>query len=264
MHHFDVVLKLLLRNSFARVAGRPVARWLETELPKVQKPSIDMLGETVDGELIHIELQSGHDEEMQFRMLQYLGLIAKLHHRIPRQVLLYAGREPLRMPSEIAWADGSHRYQLIDLRDVDGEPLLASAEPSDNVLAILGRLKDSRTAVRSILASISTLPREKASEYYQALLILVGLRGLAKAVQQEAQTVFTIDFSENEVLGPAYRQGLEEGRKNQLTMVQELVEQRLGKLPEWVEEKLAQASTDELKAVGLRVLTASSFEDLFR
>ncbi|MBV8811740.1 MAG: hypothetical protein JO033_23980, partial [Acidobacteriaceae bacterium] len=63
MHHFDVVLKLLLRNSFARVAGRPVARWLETELPKVQKPSIDMLGETADGELIHIELQSGNDDE---------------------------------------------------------------------------------------------------------------------------------------------------------------------------------------------------------
>ncbi len=76
--------------------------------------------------------------------------------------------------------------------------------------------------------------------------------------------MFTIDLSDNEVLGPAYRQGLEEGRKNQLTMVQELIEQRLGKLPEWVEEKLAQSSTDELKAVGLRVLNASSFEDLFR
>jgi hypothetical protein len=159
MHHFDVVLKLLLRNSFARVAGRPVARWLKTELPKVQKQSIDMLGETADGELVHIELQSGHDEEMQFRMLQYLGLIAKLHHRIPRQVLLYAGREPLRMPSEITWADGSHRYQLIDMRDVDGEPLLASAEPSDNVLAILARLKDIDQEPRSPASTSSQVQR---------------------------------------------------------------------------------------------------------
>jgi len=42
-------------------------------LPKVQKQSIDMLGETADGELIHIELQSGHEEEIHFRMLQYLA-----------------------------------------------------------------------------------------------------------------------------------------------------------------------------------------------
>ena len=41
-------------------------------------------------------------------------------------------------------------------------------------------------------------------EYYQALLILSGLCGLEKTVQQEARTVLTIDLSENEVLGPAY------------------------------------------------------------
>ncbi len=62
------------------------------------------------------------------------------------------------MPSGITWPDGTHRYQLIDMRDVDSEPLLASAEPSDNVLAILGRLKDSRTAVRRILANICKRP----------------------------------------------------------------------------------------------------------
>jgi hypothetical protein len=140
-------------------------------------------------------------------MLQYLGSIAKLHHRIPRQVLLYAGREPLRMPSEITWADGSHRYQLIDMRDVDGEPLLASAEPSDNVLAILARLKDSYAAVHRILEKFSILPRHKAEEYYQALLILAGLRELEETVQQEARTMFTIDLSENKVLGPVYLQG---------------------------------------------------------
>ena len=257
MHHFDVVLKLLLRNSFARVAGRPVARWLETELPKVQKPSIDMLGETADGELIHIELQSGNDDEMPFRMLEYLGRIGKLHHRMPRQVLLYAGREPLRMPREITWPDGSHRYQLIDMRDVDGEPLLASPEPSDNVIAILARLKDSYAAVRRIVVNLSRLPGEKASEYFQALLIIAGLRGLEEAVQQEAQRMFTIDLSENKVLGPVYLQG-------QLGLLRQQIERRFGTLPEWVEDKLSQLSAEEVKAVGFRVLEAASLEDLFR
>jgi hypothetical protein len=48
--------------------------------------------------------------------------------------------------------------------------------------------------------------------------------------------MFTIDLSENKVLGPAYRQGLEERRKSQLAMLQEQIEQRLGSLPEWVEQ----------------------------
>ena len=268
MQQFDVVLKVLLRDSIARVAGKPVARWLETELPRVQKRSIDMLGETADGELIHIEIQSGHDEEMPFRMLQYLGLIAKMHRRIPRQVLVYAGRERLRMPSEITWADGFHRYQLIDMLGVDGEPLLASPEPSDNVLAILARLKDSGGAVRRILESVSRLPREKASEYFQALLIIAGLRGLEEAVQQEAQRMLTIDLSENKVLGPAYlrgrEQGREEGRHGLLAVLRDQIAQRFGSLPEPVDQKLSESSSEELETIGRRVLKATSFEDLFR
>ena len=75
--------------------------------------------------------------------------------------------------------------------------------------------------------------------------------------------MFTIDLSENKVLGAAYRQGLEEGRKSQLAMLQEQIEQRLRSLPDWVEQKLSQSCTDELRVVGRSVLNAVSFEDLF-
>jgi hypothetical protein len=140
---------------------------------------------------------------------------------------------------------------------VDGEPLLASAEPSDNVIAILARLKDSHAAVRRILENLSKLPREKASEYFQALLIIAGLRGLEEAVQQEAQRMFTIDLSENKVLGPVYLQG-------QLGLLRQQIERKFGTLPEWVDDKLSQLSAEEVKAVGFRVLEAASLEDLFR
>ena len=273
MQQFDVVLKVLLRSSMARITGSRVLRWLPTELPKVQNLSVDLLGETADGELMQIEVQSSNRGNVPFRMLQYLSLIIAIHHRIPKQVLLYVGREPLRMESQFTWADGSIRYAVIDMHAVEGELLLSSPEPSDNVLAILARLRDRRAAIRSILENISRLPREEAKEYYQALLILSGLRGLATAVQQEAQTVFTIDLSENEVLGPAYLRGREEGREEgreqgqhegQLALLRRLVERRFGSLPAWAEQKLSQASAAELEAVGLRVLEASVLEDLFR
>jgi len=269
MHQYDVVLKVLLRNSMARITGKCVLRWLPTELPKVQDLSVDLLGETADGELMQIEAQSFNQKNMPFRMLRYLGLIIAIHHRIPKQILLYVGREPLDMNDRFAWADGEIRYAIIDMHEVDGDPLLASPEPSDNVLAILARLRDSGAAVRSILEKLSRLPRDDAKEYYQALLILSGLRGLAKTVHEEARTVLAIDLSENEVLGPAYLRGREEGReegehKGRLAVLQEQIEQRFGQLPAWVEQKLSQSSTDELKAVGRRVLNAVSFDDLFR
>jgi predicted transposase YdaD len=260
----------------ARITGNPVIRWVPTELPKVQNLSVDLLGETANGELMQIEVQSSNEKNVPFRMLRYLCLIIAIHERIPKQVLLYVGREPLRMPSQFEWPDGNIRYTTIDMHLVDGEPLLASPEPSDNVLGILAQLKDGRAAARRILKSISRLPREEAKEYYQALLIVAGLRKLEKAVQEEAQTVLTIDLSENEVLGPAYLQGLqegrkegreegrEEGRKSQMAMLQRLIEQRLGSLPEWVEQKLSGSSTEALEAVGLRLANAASFEDLFR
>ncbi len=260
MHHFDVVLKVLLRNSMAHITGKRIVQWLPTELPKVQNLSVDLLGETADGELTQIEVQSSNDDKLPFRMLRYLGLIVAIHHRLPRQILLYVGREPLDMAGQFRWPEGYIRYALIDMHEVAGEPLLASPEPSDNVLAILARLKDSGTAIRSILENISRLPRDDAREYYQALLILSGLRGLAKAVQEEARTVLAIDLSENEVLGPAYRRGLEEG---QLELLRQQIERKFGGLPEWVEHELAQSSVEELQAAGLRLLDVKTLEDLF-
>jgi hypothetical protein len=53
MQDYDVTLKLLLQNS-ARVtmqelAGGPIEKWLDVELPKIQNPRVDLLGETAGG-----------------------------------------------------------------------------------------------------------------------------------------------------------------------------------------------------------------------
>ena len=81
--------------------------------------------------------------------------------------------------------------------------------------------------------------------------------------------MLTIDLSENEVLGPAYLRGREEGREQgqhegQLALLRRQIERRFGALPAWVEQKLSQSSAEDLEAVGLRVLDATALEDLFR
>ena len=72
---YDITLKLLLRGSaamaFQALTGGPVERWLDIELPKMQNPRMDLLGELADGTLLHLELQSGNDSEMPLRMAEY-------------------------------------------------------------------------------------------------------------------------------------------------------------------------------------------------
>src|ERR1022692_3358792 len=50
MQEYDVALKLLLQGSASLTAA---AKWLDVELPKVQNLQLDLLGETVDGGLVH-------------------------------------------------------------------------------------------------------------------------------------------------------------------------------------------------------------------
>src|SRR5712692_3505701 len=55
----------------ARVDRTSIEKWLDVELPKVRNPRMDLLGETGDGSLVHLELQSTNDSAIPLRMAEY-------------------------------------------------------------------------------------------------------------------------------------------------------------------------------------------------
>ncbi len=101
MHEYDVALKVLLQaatDSLLRQAtGLSVARWLNVEMPQVLSSRVDLLGETADGALVHIELQSTNDPDMALRMAEYSLRIYRQFRRFPKQIVLYVGERKLRM-----------------------------------------------------------------------------------------------------------------------------------------------------------------------
>jgi hypothetical protein len=108
MQEYDVTLKLMLKGSATltvrELTGTAVVKWLDAELPKVQKAQnlrLDLLGQAVGGELIHIELQSGNDAAMPFRMIEYCLGVQRLFGQFPRQILLYVGESALTMQREL-------------------------------------------------------------------------------------------------------------------------------------------------------------------
>jgi hypothetical protein len=73
----------------------------------------------------------------------------------------------------------------------------------------------------------------------------------------------------NEVLGPEYKRGLEEGElkgklEGELTVLRRLLQRRFGAIPQWAEERLNHQTPEDLEALSVRILDASSLEQLLQ
>src|ERR1022692_4572454 len=255
MQEYDVALKLLLQGSakltMHELTGTAIAKWLDVELPKVQNLRLDLLGQTVDGGLIHLELQSSNDAAMPFRMIEYCLGVQRLFGQFPRQILLYVGEAPMRMESQLRGPDLSFEYRLIDIRELDGERLLESGDVGDNVIAILARLRDDREAVHRIVERIAGLAAAERETALAQLTILAGLRHLARTVEQETRNMpIDLDIRDHETLGPiiieaeqkGLQKGLQEGRQEgrqegDLTILRRQIAKRFGALPGWAAER---------------------------
>ena len=236
------------------LTGTAIAKWL------------DLLGQTVDGDLIHLELQSSNAAAMPFRMIEYCLGVQRLFGQFPRQVLLYVGEAPMRMESKLRGPDLSFEYRLIDIRTLNGERLLESRDVGDNVIAILAQLRDHKEAVHRIVGRIAGLAAAERETALAQLTILAGLRHLARTVEQETRNMpIDLDIRDHETLGPIIREAERRARQEgDLTILRRQIERRFGALPGWAAEKLAGLSTTALEELSERVLDAKSVEELLR
>jgi len=270
MYNYDAALKTLLTESGAAtvraVSGLTIQRWHNVELT-VKQCRVDLLGETNRKRLLHIELQSRNDAAIARRMYQYGGAIWAKHGRYPKQVLLYVGRDRMRMPTgHAANEDFTYRYAAVDIRDLDEKQLMESGGIGDNVLALLAGSRNERKTVREILERIAGMDESKRESTLEQLTVLAGLRHLVPLVQEEANRMpITENILDHELIGPAYKKGRRVGRKEgELAMLRRLIEKRFGAVPPSLEERLESASRAKLEEIGLRVLDAQSAEDLVK
>ena len=97
MHENDITLKSLLRRgseTLLALTNLPVEKWHNIELPEVRNRRADLLGETGDGRILHIELQSTNDSTMALRMMEYCAAIYRQFGRFPEQTVLSWAKLP--------------------------------------------------------------------------------------------------------------------------------------------------------------------------
>ena len=221
---------------------------------------VDLLGETVAGELVHIELQSSNDPAMPLRMAEYCLRVFRLFGRFPRQVLVYVGEAPMRMDAVLSGPALQYSYRLVDIRELDGERLLESHSVGDNIVAILTRLSEVRASIRRMLDRIGALQPGEREAALARLLILSELRDLGEAVEQEARNMPILnDILDHKVLGREYKRGSQE---EALKLLRNLIEKRFGPVPSSMEQRLTGLTVAEAEALAIRVLDARSLDEL--
>ena len=277
MHEYDIILKNVLRRLSGGVlrelTGFAVARWHNVELPAVQNRRADMLGETADGTLVHIELQSANQSGMALRMLEYAVAIHRRFGRFPRQVVLYVGQAPLRMPRRLTGPDLEFSCKMMDIRELDCEPLIASSRVEDNVIAVLARLGSERAAVKRILLGIAKRGSRRRAEALTELMYLAGLRDLGPVIEREAKQMPILnDIMDHPVIGRERKRGIKIGREigleagreeGERQIVLRLIRKRFGAVPVHVRERIEALSGPKLERIALRLLDARNLDELF-
>ncbi len=276
MQDFDTILKQLLHEpdgeAVRYITGHRVVSWRNVEMPTTRNLRADSIGKDEAARSIQIECQTHNDPKMAARMLNYGAWMFAEEGRFPLQYVLYIGRDAMSMPTVVEEPDQiRYMYQLVNMKDLDGEPLMASPQVGDNILAVLMRLRDQREAVRTILERIAEQPAGERRTAYKQLLTLAGLRELGEFVKEEGRRMFVLeDYLQHDVFGPLVQQGLElgleqgleQGRHKEALDFLHMIVERLGSLPESLSLRYAAMSTAEIREESKRALSARSIDDL--
>ena len=122
--------------------------------------------------------------------------------------------------------------------------------------------------MRQIINLIATMDVPGRDEAFSHLLILAGLRRLEEYVEEEARKMPVLNsILDHKVLGREFKRGREEGRQEgrqegEFALLRRQIEKRFGELPAWAEQNLSNRSEKDLSDLGLRLLDATSLEEL--
>jgi hypothetical protein len=262
---YDVSLKLLFRRSTGVIAQQlfgpgGVTEWLNVEQPKVNNPRVDLLARCADGSLRHVELETRNRSETPRRAAEYyLGFHRLLNEEV-ELVVLFASKDDLTMPQVFKTKAMHYEFRILEVKSMEGEPLLDSDDWGDNILALLTPLDQERVLQR-VEQQLRKLTGQEQQDAAGIFAIVSGIIGIEDVVTARMSM---IDIMENKIIGPAIRKGLAQGRaEGERNVVLRQLSWKFGPLPGHVTEKLQDAAESDLLVWEERLLKANTLDDVF-
>ena len=272
MYQYDIALKELFQSFeiglTERLAGVAPVEWLNVELTETRAQRVDFVCRLANGGIFHMEFQSSNDTAMAERMLDYFVALYRKYGLAPRQFVLYVGNEPLKMPDRLDLVWLQFQYSIVDIGSLNAEDLWNSPSIGDVILSILCRQPDPRVRIGQILERFRRLEPELRERAVRLLLILSYKRDLSKIVIEGVKTMaFTLSIDDDKLLRRLYNEGMEKGmekgrNEGETHLLRLLLEQKFGPLSLATEQTLQRASQPELDRWGIRILSASSIDEV--
>ena len=280
MAETDSLLKRLVSTcmlDFARwLLGTAVqtAHPLQSELPGTTVAVDQVFQVTLANNrelLLHLEFQGRRSPEpMQWRMLEYMPRLARLHRLDLESVVIYVGRgagaddtglyqvQGLEGTPVLAW-----RYRVIRLWQMRAEEIMAAGQVAP--LALLGHTQITQPEV--ILPEVISRMRGVADDALREHLLtaLVALLpeeemiSMVERLLEEDEWLLELPFQQR-ILAEGRRQGRREGEAEVLLR---LLRVRFGPLPEDVTARLNVADAETLLRWSERILSASTLDAVF-
>lgn len=139
--------------------------------------------------ILHIEFQSQDEDRMIYRMQEYYGLLRRKHQLPVKQFVIYLGKQPSKMQTQLALEEVFTGFGLKSLRDYSYESLLDSQVPEEIILAILSdfRKEKPEEVIRQILSRLQGIGTDEITlrKYIRQLSMLARLRKLTKETQKQ-------------------------------------------------------------------------------
>ena len=258
------------------------ARPLQSELPGTTVAVDQVFQVTLANDrelLLHLEFQGRRSHElMQWRMLEYMPRLARLHRLDLESVVMYVGRGAGADDTGIYQVNGldgmpvlAWRYRVIRLWQMPAEELMAARQVAP--LALLGQTQIARPevilpAVVSRMRSVADVSlRGHLLTAFLALLPDEEMISMVERLLEEDEWLLELPYlrrirAEGEAEGR--REGEAEGRREgEAEVLLRQLRVRFGVLPEDVTARLNTADAETLLRWSERVLSASTLDAVF-
>ncbi|NOQ36644.1 MAG: hypothetical protein GQ569_12250, partial [Methylococcaceae bacterium] len=199
--------------------------------------------------ILHIEIQSSNDYAMPLRMMRYYTDIAFNYPKLPiEQYVIYIGKQPLKMKSEVAGKNWQYRYNLIDMHSVDCQTLIKQDNPDALILAILCDFKghDEQAMVNHITLRLHELLKEQPKEFRKYLTMLTVLsenRDLEQHIKKATEMITNVSVEKM----PFYKMGVEKGELSTLqNNIIKILTLRFQNVPDTIKNKIISIQQKEL------------------
>ncbi len=210
----------LLPALIERVLGLRISRMkkipFDVQVTLERRPDFLLLVQDADSQeeyLLQVEFQSANDPKMALRMLEYAVILLGKHEMDIQQYVLYIGKGPATMATEIKRSRIGFSYELIDLRGFDYASFVKSDRPEEIILAILCDYHGHEPAdvIHQILLRLRELSDQgfRIDKYIRQLEIIANLRNLhEETVLATRKMALTYDLTKD----LRYQEGEEKGR----------------------------------------------------